>query len=387
MGAIRWLLVIIVSAILSFGHTFYIFAASPQQADLPLEITIITAQEKVVVGESITWRVMLTPKARRIGSIELRSGNARAWAWLKGSQTIQVLTNTVVLDVLAVPLVIGNLPPVLEVHYTIGKKVQRQLVVGDNVVQVEPLKNRIEAGVMATQGTARQGEHLPVELWIRNSSPFTLTEVQIRGSGIDLTWGAPIIREDIPTGKIFTRTLTPTVTGFHPQPQLSIVYAWTDLTGAPHDQSLYIAGETVAIKEGIFDRISDQTIGLLLGVAAGVLTTLLTTWVGGELVRIRQKKVNRQQVYGLLRLLISRSRHAANNGVTVDLEPLDTIFKQESLSTILEEDKLTESSHNLWEMAMRHNTGLSQPGGAQRSDELHESAQALSKKLIGRKTD
>jgi hypothetical protein len=204
--------------------------------------------------------------------------------------------------------------------------------------------------------------------------------MQVRGSGVDLVWGTPIKLNDIPPGEI-RQPLTPTVAGQHPRPQLTVEYVWTDVTGASHHRTLSVSGETVPLEQSLLGRIPSEAFGILIGVIAGILTTFFTGLAGGWVSRILQKRVNRRQVYGLLPLLTLQSEHAADNGVAVELEPLETIFKEEGLFRILEEAKLIENALDLWKTAERHNTGLNQPGGTQRSDELRKSAQALSKKL------
>ena len=84
---------------------------------------------------------------------------------------------------------------------------------------------------------------------------------------------------------------------------------------------------------------------------------------------------------GLLRLTILQSEHAANNGIEVNLTPLETIFKEEGLFTIVEKDGLAQDIRDLWKKAERHNMGLSLPGGTQRMSELKESAGKLKTKL------
>ena len=63
------------------------------------------------------------------------------------------------------------------------------------------------------------------------------------------------------------------------------------------------------------------------------------------------------------------------------LGPLETIFGEEGLFAIMEEDKLAECARSLWQAAKRHNADLSQPGGAGRSEDLRKAADELRKKL------
>ena len=280
------IMVITVSMILSFTISFCVLAAPAQQVEPPLEIEITTIQMKGIVGDPITWRVTLTPHGQqRINSIELRPGDARTWDWLDGVRSFKALTGTVVLDVSAIPLVSGDLRPILEARYTVGEEVQTQLIVNDTFVHVEPIETCIEAGIIARQGTVRKEDRLPVELWVRNRSPFTLTQVQAHGNGADLAWEDPTAPVDIPPGETFRQMLTPTIKGQHPQPQMRIEYVWTDGAGSSYIQALYVSGDTVALKESIIDRVPDDLFGIILGLIAGVLSTFFIGLVGDWLSR------------------------------------------------------------------------------------------------------
>ena len=382
MRAVRWMVITTIGLMLIFANMPYVIAAPTQQVEPSLELVIATAQAEATVGAPITWRVTLTPHGQlSIGHIELRPGGTRTWAWPDGVQTVEALTGTVVLDVSAVPLVSGDLRPILEAQYTVGKDVRTQLVIGDTSVQVEPIETRVKAGVIARQGTVRKGDRLQVELWIRNGSPFTLTQVRMRGSGADLEWGAPTVLEDILPGKTSRQMSTPTVEGQHPLPQLSIEYAWVDVAGISYTQTLYVSGNPVVLEENIIARIPDEVFGIIVGLIAGVLSTFFIGLVGDWLSRTLQKKVNRRHVRGLLRLITLQSEHAADNGVEIDLAPLETIFKEEGLFTIVEKDRLDQNVRDLWKTAECHNTGLSLPGGAQRSEELRKAARELGRNL------
>ena len=382
MQKIRWILTTVVGVALSLMWTFYVVSATEAQTEPPLDIEIIVAQTEVVLGAPMTWRIILTPCAQvSIDSLELRPGDARTWAWPDGFQAVGGLTNTVVLDVAAVPLVSGDLHPILEAHYIAGGEMQTQLVMGGTPVHVESVEKLVEAGVIARRGTVRKGDRLPVELWIRNGSPFTLTQVQLDSSSADLPWELQAVLADIPPHKTVRRVLAFIVGGQHPQPRLSVDYAWTDATGSTHSQTMHISGEPVAIEESLIGRIPNEVFGIIVGLTAGVLSTFFTGLIGDWLSRVLQKKVNRRHVQGLLRLMILQSEHAASNGVDVNLAPLETVFKEEGLFTVLERDKLAQHVRDLWRKAERHNSGLNQPGGAQRTEELCEAAQALREKL------
>jgi len=139
--------------------------------------------------------------------------------------------------------------------------------------------------------------------------------------------------------------------------------------------------ETASLGEIIIGRIPDELFGIVVGLIAGVLSTFFVGLAGDLLARTLQKKVNRRQVYGLLRLIARESEYAANNGVKVALEPLEATFKEEGLFTVLQKYELSEDTHDLWNTAKRHNDGLNAPGGAQRAESLRKDAQKVKTSL------
>jgi len=378
MRTLRWTIVAILSVVLCLWNVFHILAAQPRQAELPLDVTITIAQTEITVGAPMTWRITLTPQGQQcIGSIELQPGDVRVWAWPNDIKTAASLTNTLVLDMSAIPLASGDLYPILEVRYTFGRDTQTQLVVGDEPVHVQPVETHVEAGVVVGQGTVHNGDRVPVELWIRNSSPFTLTQVQIHGSGTDLEWEVPAGPIEVPAGETYSQVLHARVRGEHPHPGLSIQYAWTDATDTPHAQYLNVSGETLALAEATIK----EPWSIIIGVLTGSLVALIPAWIRELLSRRHQEQANRRNVRGLLRLMVLQSEHAADNGIPVDLALLEAVFKEEGLYAIVDEDELAENARNLWKKAERHNTGLNQPGAVQRAKELHKAAQELAKKL------
>jgi hypothetical protein len=353
-------------------------AAAMPQAEPSLEIEITTAQTQATVGAPVIWLVTLTPhREQGINSVELQSGDQQVWEWVGDFPTIVVLTNTVVLEVSAVPLVSGDLTPVLKAHYNVGKERKSQLATGDIPVHVASVEACLTANIVVPQRTVRKGEHLPVELWIRNNSPFTLAQVQVQGAGTDLAWEEPTGPVEIQAGQIYPQSLYAMVDGEYPQPQLVVHYAWTDATGKSHLQSLSVSGEALTLAE-VSVKEPWHTI---LGVLTGSLIVLIPAWIQDERSRKRQKKLNRQHVHGLLQLMTLQSKHAANSDIEIDLTPLETVFEDEGLFAIVEEDGLVQNMRDLWEKAERHNTRLDRPGGAQRSKELREVAEKLQDRL------
>ncbi len=299
------------------------------------------------------------------------------WIIITTISVIIGFTNTQVLTITAIPLVNGDLTPILEAHYVVDGVAQTQLVVGDAAVHVETVEMYVDAGVIVEQGTVQEEDRLSVQVWIRNRSPFTLMLVDVRGNGADLAWEDSISSSTIAASDMFNGVLTATVTGPHPRPQLSTWYTWTDKSGTIYTRTLHLEGKEVAITDDILDRIPDELFGMIVGLIAGVLSTFLGGWVKDYLAQMSQKRVNQQHVQGLLEMVTRNSEYAANSGEKVALEPLDTIFQEEGLFTVLQKYKLNTDVYNLWSTAKRHNDGLNAPGGAQRAQSLAESAKKV----------
>jgi hypothetical protein len=158
---------------------------------------------------------------------------------------------------------------------------------------------------------------------------------------------------------------------------VNIEYSWIDVTGASQTRSIYVSGDPVAYDEGMFGRIPSQIWSVILGVITGALIAIIPALIDKR----RQKQMNRQHVRGLLYLMAMQSEHSVRNGIRADPKPLETIFETERLSTIVQEEGVAQEVHNLWRAIQNHNTGLNSPGGARRSTELREAAEALTARL------
>jgi hypothetical protein len=368
----------VISLLVCFGK--YPLARAAIQ-EPPLEVEIVTAQTAGITGAPLTWRVTLRPQVQQpIRDIALQSGDPRAWVWAEDIPPISVLTRTLVLTVSAVPLIKGDLNPMLELRYNVAGESHTQLVVGYPSLQIEPVETQIEAGVVAGRGAVHKGEDLPVEIWIRNGSPFALAQVLVRGIGADLEWMDLTMPIEIQPGITYSQTLHTIVSGQNPCPRLVVQYTWADAT-ATHSQTLYVSGEPVALETTIIGRIPNELLTAIVGLIVGVLSSFLIGLVGDSLSRTLRKAVDRRHVHGLLRMMVIQAQYAANHGTPVELDPLQTIFQNEGLFTIVEERKLSHYVRDLWEKALYHTNGLNQPGGAQRTKQLFSSAQELEDNL------
>jgi hypothetical protein len=339
----------------------------------------------------MTWLVTLTPLGKKLHSVELQSGDTQAWLWwiddplhtkvLADTIAVGTLTETIVMDVSAVPLVSGDLTPILKVRYCVDEEPQTHLVEGGGPLVVRSVETYVEAGILAQKGTARIGEPLSMEVWIRNNSPFTLTEVQMRGIGADLAWDVSPDAFDVSPATTLHKEIVSQVAGQHPLPQLHIDYRWTDIAGNEHIGMLYVRGESVPLEEGVMKsllgRIPDEMLSIIVGLVAGVLTAI----AGHVVSQVRQRKINWRHLHGLLQMMILQAEHAANSGASLDLTPLKTVFENEGLFTMAEKKRLAQCVRDLWKAAERHNNGLEQPGGAQRTGELRKAEEELKKKL------
>lgn len=373
------LLLITVGTIFSLCHILWIPIMAASSSKPPLEITLIVPQAGGTVGVPQTWRIILTPRSStKIRYLELQSGDPQIWAWPVDIQPLANLTDTLVLNIPAIPLIGGDLTPMVEARYVIdGGGVQTQVISMATPIHVASIETQVETGLITIRGTAKESEPLAVEFWLHNHSPITLTQVRVQGVGTDLTWSELITMTNIASGQNFRQIYTPIVTGQHPQPHLVLDYSWIDVLGTSRHHTTFLSGESVPLAEnwlsGIPNELFSLTFGVLLGTAVSFLPKLI--------FHFYQKHVNRQHLRMLLIFLISQAEQAAAKSTPIALERLETIFKEQS--ALIAEDGLTQLLCDLWQFAERHNGGLDRPGGAQRSAELVQVIRKLRQKLAG----
>lgn len=342
-----------------------------------LQVTLVTAPGEAVVGAPITWRLTASPGESQIGGpVMIESGDERAWAWPDGPQTIPVLTTTEILELIAVPLVSGHLTPVVEVYYTVGGQARRQLVTAGSAIQVLPVDSLIRGDMAALQDTVAPGASLPVEFWIDNGSPFTLT-VRATGAGSDLKW-KPWSGKEVAPGATMTGVISATVEGDHPLAQINVEVAWTDAMQDPYTSTIHLSGTDIALAEGLLSRIPAELVIGLTGVLTGLLSAILLRLFEECLKARSEKKQNRRRVYSLLESMATQAKYAADSRLSVDLTPIMLIYQEKGLFATAIKAGLKKNVEQVLVAGQWHN---SSPSHLERAQKLRQAGDALQKQL------
>ncbi|NLF13144.1 MAG: hypothetical protein GX597_15265 [Anaerolineaceae bacterium] len=342
-----------------------------------LAIDVVVSRARVTRGEAVTWQIHLVPaQGAPVDRVELRPGDGDAWQWPQGPELVTGLDEARLLLVTAIPLAPGPLLPTLEARCTASGDSAVRLAVAVDPLEVELPQDRVEVGLVAGQGATGMGQDVPVEVWLRNDSPFWLAHVRVEGVGRDLAW-RDVPPADVAPGQVLRHQAVATVIGSHPQPQLAIDYAWTDDTGSTYYQALHVSGDPVPLAPGRLATLPDW----LLGIVAGALVALLPRAIAGLGAWWQQRQRDREQARGLLRLAARHALYAADHGVATDLKHLEQVLQQSQLFAHIERGKRKGKAVALWTAAQRHNSGLAQTGGSRRAAELRQAARDLEQVL------
>ncbi len=352
------------------------------QTKPPLTASVVTSQGECVLGAPMTWRVGLTPNTTQgVTELELQSGDRRVWLWPFGTQHIQMITETLSLDVVAVPLVPGELTPLVEIRYVAAGREHTELIAGNGSVKVIPVEACVQADVVPTTGSARRGEDLPVAVWIRNTSPFTLTQVEVSGSGIDLAWGAPVTAT-IARSAMYSDTLSARVTGAYPQPQLRVAYTWTDGTGGSQTDILYVSADPMRVQESFWDKIPTNLVVIVVGVVTGAFATIVPNLLERWLVRRDKKEIGREKVLTLLDRLVRQAEYALKNAGGVDLKPLESLYDEEGVFAVIAREPLARVVREVWAASEDYNKRIDDPyGSMERVERLKNAIDKLKREL------
>lgn len=363
-------------------------AAGGMQTIPDLEIAIAMAQSEAVGGDLVWWQVSLTNASETtLTQVEIQP-TGHAWFWPDGAQTIDALLgrDSIVVEIPAVPLKTGEVWPTLKVSYVVEKAHHSILATADHFVRITPVSASVEAEVVPRRATVRLDQPLPLEVCITNRSPFTLTNVSLRGMGADVEWGEATDVGDLPPNATFSIPLTPTVQGESPQAILALEYHWSDATGKSLRERKVLWGDPLEfnMEEPFLSQVSPNVVLAMIGALLG-----LGTWSVKSLYERQQRRlVNSERVRGMLHMITVEAKHGAEEGIQVSLDPLQQLFNEEDLyATLKQLDKnlkrgnLVRCVQELWEAAHRHNVGIEHPGGAVRTTDLRDKAEILANRL------
>lgn len=348
----------------------------------PPDINITIARDKAVVGEKVNWLVSinLDPK-QSLQNLRLESGDVKTWYWVMPTTPVGVLTTSQVMNIEMVPLIDGDLLPMLKATYTYSNVEQAHIIKGDQTILIEPVHKQVEIDAFTNRNIVSEGDLITTELWLINHSPFTLENIRIRGKGRELSWWPISQLEQLPSGEREILTLRGVVAGQRPQPQLDIEYTWVDDSSNPmRIHTAKIAGDPLAAKEKFLGKIPSEALGIIVGVITGGLTTFITGWINEHRKERSERKNDKQRVEGLIRLIVAQAKYAADISTSVELEPIETLFEQRGLFSVLNSHSFVGYIEKLWEAAIHHNQHLSSPSGSQRAQKLRKAIEKIEDK-------
>lgn len=382
MRLLHWFTTLVTVTVFCVWETKAANAASGVQTVPDLEIAITTAQSEAAEGDLVWWQISLTNMSKTtLTQVEIQP-TGQAWFWPDGAKTIDSLLEqeSIVVEIPAVPLKSGEVWPTLKVLYFVEKAHRSISATADHPIRIMPVSALVEAEVVRRQATARVDQPLPMEVCITNRSPFTLTNVSLRGMGADMEWGEATDVGDVPPNATSSTPLTPTVQGESPQAILALEYHWSDATGKSLSEQTILRGDPLDVKRTLWSEIPLSAITALLGALVGFVSWGVNVYHGQR----QRERVNRERVRGMLQMIRSQAVHGAEEGVQVSLDLLQQLFTEEGLYAALEQldrkssDKdLVRCVRELWEAAHRHNAGIEHPGGAVRTTDLRDKAEIL----------
>ncbi len=356
--------------------------ATAQEAPFP-EIELVVLQETVWIGERLTWHVSLTPGASEpLEDVTVRAADATVWQLKETVALTQPVSGATTLAVEAVPLQVGTLTPALRVGYTIDGQRREALVRTAQRVNVRPAAEAVTVTFLDGEPT-RVGESVTFTLRVENTGPFLLTTFEVVPVGQELTWETLPRVFSISPGGVRYPAVSAHVRRAEPTPRLEISYNWRDDLANLQTTRQLIAGPRLPTRESFWVGVPPEIFAVFLGVIASVLTTALTRLLEQRLERRAKRQVNRRRVRGLLNLMLTRAEYAADHGEPLDLDPLETLMKEEPLYATLDRYALARKVQDLWEAGEAHNHNLTKPEGLQRSRQLKATADHLKKNLKG----
>lgn len=369
--------------LISIIFVFFIVPQIKAQDISPPDINITIARDRAVVGEKINWLISINiDPQQRIQNLRLESGDIQTWQWVTPPTTpMAILTSSQVIDIEMVPLIEGKLLPLIKATYTHSNAEQVHIIKGDQTILIEPVHKQVEIDTFTNRNIVSKGDLITTELWLINHSPFTLENIQLRGKGRGLSWRPISQLEQIPSGGREILTLGGMVTGQGPHPQLEIEYAWDDdLSNYTHIHTEKITGDSLVTKEKFLGKIPNEALGIIIGVITGGLTTFITGWINEIRKERSERKNDKQRVEGLIRLIVAQAKYAADISTSVELEPIETLFEQRGLFSVLNNHSFVGYIERLWEAAIHHNQHLSSPSGSQRARKLRKAIEKIEDK-------
>ncbi|MEM4724809.1 MAG: hypothetical protein QXP01_07335, partial [Candidatus Hadarchaeum sp.] len=255
------------------GITFVASAqAAAQPDDTPAALKLNAVTDTWMEGKRSFWALSIDPQGQQLLDVQVGLP-LRFGTWLVGGGqpiTLPVITQTTTVMVPAVPLLAGELLPLVQVSFGSGERRFETMVISESTVHVEALKEPLQWEMTLPVAIPSESSKFAVTLLLRNTSPFTVTGISLRGTASDLEWKVGNLLE-LPPYATATSPITLTVRGGHPQVSWLLVYRWNDDAGQSHDRAQLVAGPTLRIEAwpswlAPFAPYAGTVIGAILGV-------------------------------------------------------------------------------------------------------------------------
>jgi hypothetical protein len=295
--------------------------------------------------------------------------------------TVPVVTHSLSLAVPVTALTAGQLTPILEVSYALSETVHSQFITAAIPLNVVPPMEQVEAEILPVTGVTRINDTFTTTLWIKNRTPFTLTDIQVQDLGGAVGWrNLPTVIAILPN-EAQALPMSGSVSDVAFQPSLGIAYDWQDDLGRAHHHTTHLTGAAYSLRPNFWVDIPRDIFAIFLGVFSSVVTTFFTRLVEDWIRRREEEEDNRQRAYGILNLTVLHVIHAIQRGTQVSLEMLEEVFTDEGLHEVLVKDQLLKDVKILWKRVEEHNTELTKPGGSYRTARLKDAVEQIRDKL------
>lgn len=332
MSARGWILGTMVFLAVCAGMALWVHA---QEEESSLDVDIATVRPQVVEGQAIWLQITLVNRSALAMTHVTVAPAGHGWTEGQKVESIEKLPpgrRDIQLD--AVPLTVGEIYPTVGVTYTIDGETYHQLARSGDAVQVEPLSSLVECRVVHQRTAGRQGRSLPMEVWVTNRSPFTLTSLDLEGIGDTLQWATiPPIADLLPQ-KTTTMVVSPTVRSKHIRVGVLLSCRWTDEQGVERSGTRLCESDTIAIQEEWWEQVLKSVTGLggiLIPALVGLAVWLIQDLVG----RWKAYQANRDCALGMLHIIATQTLHGANRGAKVSLDMMEKLFTEKGLYVAL----------------------------------------------------
>jgi hypothetical protein len=372
----------VLATILAFGMLIVqaVHATNSPSTATPLEISLSTSVSEIWEGDRLEWQVSLKNVSELVLSEVTLSPAGQAWFWPEGPLTTGALSagQGIVVEVPVVPLQDGDVWPALVATWKVEETGYSLLVSADHSLRVRPVREAVEGQVLLQRGTVYRGEHLPLQVWIANHSPFPLTGMTVVGQGTDLKWDGISAGEDVPAGETTTISLSPQVDGDNPQAVLALEFDWIDAADRKASARILLESDSVQIKRRVPIDIPWSAVTAIVGFLLG----WLTWWLQHRQEQKEARQINCERALGMLSLIQVQAWHGADEGTEIGLDLVQKLFSEEGLYAALERlatraSGLKDCVHDIWRATHEHNVSIHCPDGARRTQVLRDKSKQL----------